>query len=70
MALFVSAATPRDPAPARASVAIGFGSPADDTGVTRLDLNDILVKHPQATFLMRVAATPCARPASTRATWC
>ena len=49
----------RDPAPqvraARASVAVGFGSPADDTGVTRLDLNDILVKHPQATFLMRVA---------------
>lgn len=39
----------------RASVAIGFGSPAGDSGVTRLDLNDILVKHPQATFLMRVA---------------
>ena len=48
----------RDPAvgqaPTRASVAVGFGSPADDTGVTRLDLNDILIKHPQATFLMRV----------------
>ena len=44
-----------DRAPARSSVAIGFGSPADDTGVTRLDLNDILIKHPQATFLMRVA---------------
>src|SRR5438552_6526922 len=42
-------------APTRASVAVGFGSPADDTGVTRLDLNDILIKHPQATFLMRVA---------------
>jgi len=39
----------------RASVAIGFGSPAGDTGVTRLDLNDILVRHPQATFLMRIA---------------
>jgi len=39
----------------RASVAIGFGSPADDSGVPRLDLNDILIKHPQATFLMRVA---------------
>jgi len=39
----------------RASVAIGFGSPADDSGVSRLDLNDILIKHPQATFLMRVA---------------
>ena len=43
------------PAPTRPSVAVGFGSPADDTGVTRLDLNDILIKHPQATFLMRVA---------------
>jgi DNA polymerase V len=45
-----------DAAPAaRASVAIGFGSPANDSGVTRLDLNDILVRNPQATFLMRVA---------------
>jgi DNA polymerase V len=42
-------------APVRASVAIGFGSPADDSGVTRLDLNDLLIKHSQATFLMRVA---------------
>ncbi len=39
----------------RASVAIGFGSPSGDTGVTCLDLNDILVRHPQATFLMRIA---------------
>jgi len=39
----------------RASVAIGFESPAGDTGVTRLDLNDILVRHPQATFLMRIS---------------
>ncbi len=49
----------RDPgAPAsatRASVAIGFGSPSGDSGVTRLDLNDILIRHPQATFLMRAA---------------
>ena len=41
--------------PARASVAIGFGSPANDSGVTRLDLNDILVKNPQASFMMRAA---------------
>ena len=39
----------------RARVAIGFGSPSGDTGVTRLDLNDILVRHPQASFLMRIA---------------
>jgi DNA polymerase V len=49
----------RDPASTagapRASVAIGFGSPSGDTGVTRLDLNDILVRHPQASFLMRIA---------------
>jgi DNA polymerase V len=39
----------------RSSVAIGFGSPSGDTGVTRLDLNDILVRHPLATFMIRVA---------------
>jgi DNA polymerase V len=39
----------------RARVVTGFGSPADDTGVTRLDLNDILVRHPLATFMMRVS---------------
>ena len=43
-----------NPGSTRASVAIGFGSPSGDTGVTRLDLNDILVRHPQATFLMRI----------------
>jgi len=51
----------RDPAaPAsapRASVAIGFGSPSQDSGVTRLDLNEVLVKHPQATYLMRVSGS-------------
>lgn len=41
--------------PPRTSVAIGFGSPAQDSGVTRLDLNDMLIKHAQATFVMRVA---------------
>jgi DNA polymerase V len=45
---------PRKP---RSSVAFSFGSPADDSGVGRLDLNDILIKHAQATFLMRVAGT-------------
>jgi DNA polymerase V len=41
--------------PPRTSVAIGFGSPAQDSGVTRLDLNDMLIKNAQATFVMRVA---------------
>jgi DNA polymerase V len=39
----------------KTSVAIGFGSPAQDSGVTRLDLNDVLIRNQQATFLMRVA---------------
>jgi len=49
----------RDPATARAtpraSVAIGFGSPSQDSGVGRLDLNELLVRHPQASFLMRAS---------------
>ena len=43
------------PSSPRSSVAISFGSPASESGVTRLDLNDILVRHPQAAFLMRIA---------------
>jgi DNA polymerase V len=39
----------------RSSVAFSFGSPADDSGIGRIDLNDILIQHAQATFLMRVA---------------
>lgn len=49
----------RDPATARAtpraSVAIGFGSPSQDSGVGRLDLNEVLIRHPQASFLMRAS---------------
>jgi DNA polymerase V len=37
-----------------ASIPAGFPSPAADTAGTRLDLNEVLIKHPQATFLMRV----------------
>lgn len=40
----------------KTSVAIGFGSPAQDSGVGRLDLNDVLVRHQQATFLMRAGS--------------
>jgi len=36
-------------------VAISFGSPAGESGVGRLDLNDILIRHPQASYLMRIA---------------
>jgi DNA polymerase V len=39
----------------RTSVAVSFGSPAGESGVGRLDLNDVLVRHPQASYLMRIA---------------
>ena len=36
------------------SVRAGFPSPADDFAVERLDIMQLLVKHPQATFFWRV----------------
>jgi len=36
------------------SVQAGFPSPADDFVDTKLDLNEYLVKHPSATFFVRV----------------
>jgi DNA polymerase V len=41
----------------RSSVAFTFGSPADESGVGRIDLNDLLIRHAQATFVMRVAGS-------------
>lgn len=35
-------------------VAAGFPSPADDHAVKRVDLMEQLIKHPQATYLLRV----------------
>jgi DNA polymerase V len=35
-------------------VAAGFPSPAEDHAVKRVDLMEQLIKHPQATFLLRV----------------
>ena len=37
------------------SVRAGFPSPADDFAAQRIDLTTVLIKHPQATFLLRVA---------------
>ena len=37
------------------SVRAGFPSPAEDFSGKRLDIADLLVEHPQATFLLRVA---------------
>ncbi len=41
----------------RSAVVAGFPSPAEDLGSKRIDLNDILLTHPQATFLFRVSGT-------------
>lgn len=35
-------------------VCAGFPSPAEDFAARRIDLTEILVKHPQATYLLRV----------------
>ena len=37
------------------SVKAGFPSPADDHIEAKLDLNSYLIKHPEATFLVRVS---------------
>ncbi len=49
-----------DPAPRLAwqvdqTLRAGFPSPALDEGARRIDLNEVLVRHPAATFVMRVA---------------
>jgi len=44
--------------PARRNpVSAGFGSPGADATVKRINLNDALITHPQATFLMRAAGS-------------
>jgi len=44
---------PATPAARRTSSA--FGSPGTDSTVRRIDLNDALIRHPDATFVMRAA---------------
>ena len=39
----------------RSAVALSFGSPAGASGIGRLDLNDILMRNPLASYLMRIA---------------
>lgn len=41
----------------RNPVSAGFGSPGADATVKRVNLNDALITHPQATFLMRAAGS-------------
>lgn len=47
--------SPRLPALMTSAVAAGFPSPADDHAEDRLDLNSLLIKHPAATFFVRVS---------------
>ena len=48
-------AAPMYLAMADCSVRAGFPSPAEDFSGKRLDLSEILIEHPQATYLLRVA---------------
>ena len=43
--------------PPRTGVSAGFGSPGTDATVRRIDLNDALIRHPQATFAMRASGS-------------
>lgn len=37
------------------AISAGFPSPADDEMVEQLNLNELLIKHPSATFFLRVS---------------
>lgn len=54
MPLFLSA-SPLELPLADCSVRAGFPSPAEDFSGRRLDIAELLVEHPQATFILRVA---------------
>ncbi len=41
----------------RSRVALTFGSAAGESGFGRLDLNEILILHPEAAFLVRIAGS-------------
>jgi DNA polymerase V len=43
------------PSPLTRGASTGFGSPGTDATVKRIDLNDALIRHPQATFVMRAS---------------
>jgi DNA polymerase V len=36
-------------------VSAGFPSPAEDLGAERIDLSKVLIKHPQATYLLKAS---------------
>ncbi len=41
----------------QSTISAGFPSPADDHMEEKLDLNDLLIKHPPATFFLRVSGS-------------
>jgi DNA polymerase V len=51
----VGASQPTSAISPRTGVSAGFGSPGTDATVKRIDLNDALIRHPQATFTMRAS---------------
>ena len=53
---------------AEQSVKAGFPSPAQDYMEGEIDLNDILVRHREATFYVRFRATACRMQAFSTAT--
>jgi DNA polymerase V len=53
----VGSSQPTSASPPRTGVSAGFGSPGTDATVKRIDLNDALIRHPQATFTMRAAGS-------------
>lgn len=41
----------------QSTISAGFPSPADDDIEDKLDLNELLIKHPSATFFLRVSGS-------------
>jgi DNA polymerase V len=53
----VGAAPGGEPLARKNPVSAGFGSPGEDATVKRIDLNHALIRHPQATYVMRAAGS-------------
>lgn len=45
----------------QSSISAGFPSPAEDDMEEKLDLNELLIKHPSATFFLRVSGSSMIR---------
>jgi DNA polymerase V len=56
----VGRSAPEDSRLRKNPVSAGFGSPGADATVRRVNLNDALITHPQATFIMRATGSAMA----------